>query len=454
MRILILLVYRFLARILDVLNKFFNVPKLRHFREIVDVSAENLEDMANCESRSTPTAVSDPRQVFRFRPFELKRVKYKCSTKTGRTRPYARSGHRIVCSDSAIYCFGGFNPNMAVVNEDDEASCLFQELWRYDIVRKEWTLVMGPNHDLPQELASNAMILQGDTLIVFGGTGFPFGVNCSNRLYVCQPERKPKEMAQIEVKGDLPPAQYGQTILYHDGHLYTIGGTEGFDYTCDIYRLNISNRTWECAYACRQDVRDDPPGRYRHEIAFDGDKIYIIGGGTSDSAFSLASIPTYHLKRNKWTYTVTKPDPNLPPPGVPSARKCHSCVQYPTDSGTEVVVAGGYDGRIYYADIWKLNLSTFQWRLMQKSVLPHPLFFHDAAASNAGCMFIFGGIKLHSNNNVRTNIVFKMWTTIPKLSEISWEAILHYCPNLAGISKSNLLEMGIPLKFVQRVHED
>lgn len=43
-------------------------------------------------------------------------------------------------------------------------------------------------------------------------------------------------MTEVKVKGDLPPAQYGQAIVYHDGHLYTIGGTEGFDYTCDIYR--------------------------------------------------------------------------------------------------------------------------------------------------------------------------------------------------------------------------
>lgn len=183
---------------------------------------------------------------------------------------------------------------MAVVNEDDEASCLFQEVWKYDIIRKEWALLMGPDNDLPQELASNAMILQGDTLVVYGGTGFPFGEKCSNRLYVCQPGKKPTGLTEIEVKGEIPPAQYGQTILYHDGHLYTIGGTQGFDYTCDVHRLNIVSKTWECAYTCRQDIRDDPPGRYRHEVAFENDNMYIIGGGTADSAFSLSSIPTYH----------------------------------------------------------------------------------------------------------------------------------------------------------------
>ncbi|XP_065077690.1 kelch domain-containing protein 10 homolog [Ochlerotatus camptorhynchus] len=447
MRIFILLVYKVFARILDVLNKFFNVPRLRHLREVVDVSAEDMSG----ENNSTAEA----HDGYRFRPFEVKQIKHRSNTNTGheKSKPYARSGHRIVCSDSALYCFGGFNPNMAVVNDDDDASSLFQELWKYDLLKNEWTLIMDPSNDLPQELASNAMILHGDTLILFGGTGFPFGVNCSNRLYVCQPARKPKEMTEIAVKGDLPPAQYGQTILYHDGFLYTIGGTEGFNYTCDVYRLNVASKTWECAYACRQDIGDDPPGRYRHELAFDGERIYIIGGGTSESAFSLSSIPTYHLKRNVWTYTETKPDTNLPRPGVPAARKCHSCVQYQTDNGMEVVVAGGYDGRSYYKDIWKLNLSTFEWRLMQKSGLPYPLFFHDAAASIAGCMYIFGGIKFSFNNNVRTNVVYKTWMTIPKLSEICWEALQHYSPSIVRKSKSSLLEAGIPLKFVQRIHE-
>lgn len=451
MKIFILLVYKVFARVLDILNRFFNVPRLRHLREIVDVSAEEMS-AENADS-STSLEVSS-RNEYCFRPFEMRRIKQKRLIGPKKSKPYARSGHRIVGNDSALYCFGGFNPNMAVVNnDDDETSSLFQELWKYDFIKNEWTLLMDPSNDLPQELASNAMILHEDVLILYGGTGFPFGVNCSNRLYVCKPGSKPNEMTEIAVKGDLPPAQYGQTILYHDGFLYTIGGTEGFDYTCDVYRLNVATKTWECAYACRPDIRDDPPGRYRHEIAFDGERIYIIGGGTSESAFSLSSIPTYHIRRNQWTYTETKPDPNLPRPGVPAARKCHSCVQYQTDHGAEIVVAGGYDGRLYYKDVWKLNLSTFEWRQMQKTNLPYPIFFHDAAASSAGCMYIFGGIKFTYNNNVRTNIVYKTWMTIPKLSEICWEALLHYNPVIVNRTKSSLLEAGIPLKFVQRINE-
>lgn len=43
-------------------------------------------------------------------------------------------------------------------------------------------------------------------------------------------------MLEVEVKGDLPPPQYGQGIVYSDNYLYTIGGTNGFDYTLDVHR--------------------------------------------------------------------------------------------------------------------------------------------------------------------------------------------------------------------------
>lgn len=159
MKIFILLVYKVFARALDVLNKFFNVPRLRHFREVIDVSAEEIMSGENGDSSA--------RDGYRFRPFELRRIKHKRLVGPNKSKPYARSGHRVVCNDSALYCFGGFNPNMAVVNNDDgDASSLFQELWKYDFIRNEWTILMDPSNDLPQELASNAMTLHEDVLIV------------------------------------------------------------------------------------------------------------------------------------------------------------------------------------------------------------------------------------------------------------------------------------------------
>uniref|UniRef100_U5ETG6 Putative scruin like at the midline n=1 Tax=Corethrella appendiculata TaxID=1370023 RepID=U5ETG6_9DIPT len=476
MKILIkLIVYKFLLLFLNILLQYFNTRKLNYLKEVLDLNTEELEEESESQKinlieeekgiENTKTRTMS----YRFLPFQLVKVKYKnaVSNKTSTTFPRPRSGHRICCSSSHIYVFGGFNPNIAVNNDndEDEAFCLFQELWQYNLITKEWKLLLNAENNLPLELASNAMTIFGNTLMVFGGTGFPFGVNCSNKLYcynsaadsITQPSSTDlvsmtKQMDEIQTTGDLPTAQYGQAILVStdvDGvpQLYTIGGTEGFDYTCDIFRLNLLTKVWECVYVCRPDIREDPPGRYRHELAYYNKCIYIFGGGTSDSAFALDRIPTFDLNGCVWMYTKTKPDPNFPQAGYPKARKCHSCVQYEH----EVVIAGGYDGRHYFRDIWKFNLKTLQWRFMQKAILTYPIFFHDATVDHDGCMYIFGGIK-YNQSNIRTDVLYKMWITIPKLSAICWDALLNYYPKISKCPREMLLENGIPLKFVERIH--
>ncbi|XP_049295093.1 kelch domain-containing protein 10 homolog [Anopheles funestus] len=459
MKIFQLLVYKLLARAIDTVNRYFNLRRLHYLREVLDINIGIFVHQINNRSEM----MAKRKAIYAFRPFEVCDVDYRSSITatssrvgSGKRYPKARSGHRIVCSDASLYCYGGFNPNNSGRdgnNDQREEWFLFHELWKYDMIRKEWTLLLDVNNDLPIELASNAMLLCGETIMIFGGTGYPFGVTCSNALRVCIPRRKPKDLTEVEVKGDPPPPQYGQAIVISDNFLYSIGGTNGFDYTLDVHRLHLPTRTWECAYECNQNIREDPSGRYRHELAYDDSKIYVIGGGTSDAVFILSNIPVYDMKANKWEYLLTKPDPLANSPGIPTARKCHSCVQIRTDQGVEVVVAGGYDGVNYYNDIWKLNLSTMQWKKMQKSNLPYPLFFHDAAITSDGCMHIFGGIKYSNNTSVRTNTLYRMWTTIPRLSVIAWEALLHYIPSLPSRRPEELLEAGIPRQFVERVQE-
>lgn len=52
---------------------------------------------------------------------------------------------------------------------------------------------------------------------------------------------------------------------------------------------------------------------------------------------------------------------------------------------------------------------------------------------------------------VRTDAVHSVWLTIPKLSEICWQALIYYYPDLRYESQDELLHMGIPLKFVQKI---
>lgn len=71
---------------------------------------------------------------------------------------------------------------------------------------------------------------------MYGGTGSPFGHRCSNQVYICRLNDDDGDMWEVTTTGQLPTPQYGQALVYCNGYLYVIGGTTGFEYTCDIHR--------------------------------------------------------------------------------------------------------------------------------------------------------------------------------------------------------------------------
>lgn len=96
---------------------------------------------------------------------------------------------------------------------------------------------------MPEELASHATILIDDKLIVFGGTGVPFGASSSNRVHVC--DLKKLEWSQIQTTGNEPTEQYGQAMALYEGCLYVVGGTTGFEYSMDVHELNLTTKVWK-----------------------------------------------------------------------------------------------------------------------------------------------------------------------------------------------------------------
>lgn len=66
-------------------------------------------------------------------------------------------------------------------------------------------------------------------------------------------------------------------------------------------------------------------------------------------------------------------------------------------------------------------------------------------------MYIFGGIEYNERDITRRNSLYKMWMTIPKLSEICWEAVTHYQKDLHCFDRQTLHAEGIPDKFIDRL---
>lgn len=354
--------------------------------------------------------------MYMFKPFVIVRHRSRCLE-----RPKARSGHRIVCDHKNLYSYGGFNPCIADYDRDMRndriwlaSKPLFKEIWKFNLATNQWKRLPG-RENLPDELASNAVILKGNALIVHGGTGVPFGDSCNNQLYVCNVDDGKTTI--VPAKGDMPKPQYGQALLFHEPYLYTVGGTTGREYTCDIHRFNFKTGLWEKVYICTGKDLSEPMGRYRHELGFDGKNIYVIGGGTGSEAFSLAvsiiceniikfltstkytymdfkDIPTFNLEKRKWTILSTQGDSE--DNSIPAPRRCHGVVQYTDEKTgvTYVVISGGTNGTFVFSDVWRLDLSEMQWTCLRKCKLPRPLFFHSAALTPQGRMYTFGGVSM------------------------------------------------------------
>lgn len=276
-------------------------------------------------------------------------------------------------------------------------------------------------------------------------------------------------MVEIKTDGQEPLPQYGQALVYHHGYLYTIGGTTGFAYTCDIHRLDLKTGIWEDVYICQGNGEYEPPGRYRHEVAFDGTNIYILGGGTAEEAYEFFKIPVFNIETKQWKKIKSISDSKH---GVPLPRRCHGAVQISTENDIHVFISGGYDGLTVFEDIWKLELSTLRWTLIESCTLCLPSYFHSSAVTPEGwllldhhaiinewifmdlCvvgkMYIFGGIYA-TDEIERSNDIHSVWVSIPKLSEICWEALLHYNPDIIYAPKEKLINLGLPRNYIQRL---
>lgn len=211
-------------------------------------------------------------------------------------------------------------------------------------------------------------------------------------------------------------------MVIHEGYLYVVGGTSGHDYGCDVHRLDLQTREWELVGPSRPNTRvGDPAGRYRHELAADNEHILVFGGGTTIETFALDTLPAFHLETAKWVEYQTKPDARTgeyPPP-----RKFHSLVHMASNG--MVFVAGGCNDTAILRDIWRLDLANRQWTKLEKCRLPYRMYFHDAAVTPDGCMFIFGGVRERSGPT-RTNNLFKLWLQVPPLKAISAEAVRYW----------------------------
>ncbi|KAG7158053.1 Kelch domain-containing protein 10-like 2 [Homarus americanus] len=316
--------------------------------------------------------------------------------------PTGRSGHRISCSESFLYCVGGYNPSCGPL----------QETWRLNLSTCEWEQISDPSNT-PKASVSHCLTSCGRDLLMMGGTSFPFGSLLSSQVEAC--DVNTGQWRSLGTSGHSPPQLYGQAVRRLGDNMYVVGGTSGYHFSMHAHALHLPTLTWTCL-----------------------------------APHGILKLPVLSLDTGKWEMVKTHPDPLVN--AYPSPRRCHAAVQ----KDTELYVIGGTDGSEVQSDVWKLDLIYLTWTKVNLQ-LPKPLYFHDAALTKSGYLYVYGGLSSIGSTD-RSSTVYRARLDTPPLLEAAWESFTH-CPALKTTPSASstaptardLLAAGVPRNLVIRL---
>ncbi|CAF0810157.1 unnamed protein product [Adineta steineri] len=375
------------------------------------------------------------------------------------SKPHPRSGHRAVATESDLWIWGGYYPS-----SDTEQERMFQELWRYNFALRQWTLEQTTGDGPILTLASHSMCLFRNYLLVFGGTGFPFGHHVSNDLFVLDLKRR--HWKRFRIHDQQPQPVYGASMLLNDDHLYILCGTNSWIYNSDVFDIHLP--TLKCKHIGNTfDEIEDPSetGRYRQEAYLHKNQIFLFGGGgVSGISYSFEHLPVFDLATQHWSYVHTNPDPVH---NFPTARKFHSI--FPFHNNQVIMFGGAHFNRttnrhiVVNDRLWIFNFEKLEWSILSSLTMPRPTYFHAAAMNERGEIWTHGGVVVESRSNDNNNIhynetrittLYAMHTRVPNLSELAWNYFLNSLPDRTCLIKQPKLmtQLHIPPRFIERIH--
>ncbi|CAF3387245.1 unnamed protein product [Rotaria socialis] len=368
-------------------------------------------------------------------------------------KPLPRSGHRAVATESDFWIWGGYFPSF-----NHQQQPMFNELWRFNYARREWTLetVEGDGPNLT--LASHSMCLYRNLAFVFGGTGFPFGETVSNRLYILDLKRL--QWKHCPIANQEPEQVYGASMLVHNDHLYILCGTNRWSYNTNVYDIHLPTLTCtQIGHTFDEIDEFNENGRYRQEVYLYDQKIFVFGGGGgSGISYSLENLPVFDIDNRRWSFVHTNPDPIH---NFPQGRKFHSI--FPFGNNQVIMFGGAHFDTVTSAHhtvsehLWTFDFEKLEWSMLQSLNMVQSTYFHAAAMNSRGEIWTHGGVIQDSAaipHETRITNLYKMHTRVLHLSEIAWNYFLNCLADRKSLLQQPevLSRLNIPKRFVGRIH--
>ena len=169
--------------------------------------------------------------------------------------------------------------------------------------------------------------------------------------------------------------------------MYLFGGSHTLDSNKTFYALNLQKMQWEVVRSrgANNDSSNIPEAADEHTAVVSDDNMILFGGFVMGERTN--DVHLFNFTAGEWKRIECGGE-------QPCARAGHSALIHHDGTTEWMYVFGGKDAENdKLNDLWRLNLTTFQWEEVSgiTGYLPQPRSGHSAVAYK-GFMLVFGGI--------------------------------------------------------------
>jgi len=247
--------------------------------------------------------------------------------------PGAREDHTwtVAADGQSALLFGGRRGNTE-----------FNDLWRYDLVRDEWSL-LRPRGTLPAaRFGHTAVWVESTGLVVWSGQA---GTRFFADVWAYDP--LVDAWRELPSTGDVPPARYGSCAgVGPDGRMWISHG-----FTADAGRFS-DTRAYDFVGGSWSDVTpvgDRPVERCLHDCMWTPDGRLLVYAGQTTGAPAIGDLWSYEPSAGTWSQAA-QPEPE--------PRQLYALAQV---GGTAFVFGGGGRDGEALSDLWLLDLGNMSW---------------------------------------------------------------------------------------------
>ncbi|CAD6235080.1 GSCOCG00007796001-RA-CDS [Cotesia congregata] len=402
--------------------------------------------------------------LYTFKPFVLKE-----HTPKDDEEPEGRCGSEIYCKGHNLYVYGGRDPTVVDFRElgNDEVYIVtkpeFRDMWVFNLLSNEWAYINN-GHQLPDRKHNEIGVIFEGNLLTICTMRVPYSDKLTY-LYICNILNG--YVINQPLQGEVPKYPLSNNMIRDGGYYYLVGDVNDENNRVgNVYRINMKSGIWECVYKCQGKYKNELWKCIPYYLVFDGKTIFTFFSLDDDddderddnfTPYSFLNLAAFNIQNRRWRMINTHGDvdhvPNYPMDRDELNGSDPRITHYrDTNNNFIVILSGQIDHEDYYNDLWELNLSTMTWKNIDNrgTLIPPTFEDYSMTVSPAGQLFTFGGSIGDPKDRVPYGSrVHSVWITIPKLSDICWESVLHYLPSLVSMSQEQVENLGISWKFFQ-----